>query len=405
MPNDALYDEIHKSVPNFESANEAIRYHAKRTNRNYESLKSSYLRWKSRKGHSIPPIVKKEDVKQIHQLTEDEAEFLANYRESRNVLTEECRNAGIDTKDVTHWWYKSKLVSAFVKPNKESKSLEDLKEELMRDMNKYSPKFTRLVRQKIKDPHCLVIDPADIHIGKLASSYETGEDYNNIVAVKRVKDCFEKILDFSQNFPLEKIVLIVGNDILHVDTPKRTTTSGTPQDTDGQWYDNFMIAQKLYVYLIEKLVAIADVHVIHNVSNHDYMTGWFLSQATQAWFRNSKNITFDCDMKHRKAYVYGENLIGTTHGDGAKNYDLPLILAQEFKKEWAITTHRYVYTGHVHHKQSKDYVGVTVESSRSVSGTDGWHHRNGYQHSKQAMEAYLHHKTDGQIARFTAISK
>jgi hypothetical protein len=166
-----------------------------------------------------------------------------------------------------------------------------------------------------------------------------------------------------------------------------------------------MIAQKLYVYLIEKLVAIADVHVIHNVSNHDYMTGWFLSQSTHAWFRNSKNITFDCDMRHRKAYVYGENLIGSTHGNGAKDSDLPLLLAQEFKKEWAMTTHRYIYTQHVHHKQAKEHIGVTVESSRSVSATDGWHHMNGYQHAAQAMEAYLHHKSDGQIARFTAISK
>jgi hypothetical protein len=297
------------------------------------------------------------------------------------------------------------MVSAFVKPKKGTKTLEDLKQELMRDMSKYSPKFTRIIRPKIKDPHCLVIDPADIHIGKLGSTYETGEDYNNIIAVKRVKECVDKILGFSQNFPIEKIVLIIGNDILHVDTPKRTTTGGTPQDTDGQWYDNFIIAQKLYVYLIERLVGIADVHVVHNVSNHDYMTGWFLSQATHAWFRNSKNITFDCDMRHRKAFVYGENLIGTSHGDGAKNSDLPLLLAQEFKKEWANTTHRYVYTHHIHHKQSKEHVGVTIESSRSVSGTDGWHHRNGYQHAAQAMEAYLHHKTDGQIARFTAIAR
>jgi hypothetical protein len=33
----------------------------------------------------------------------------------------------------------------------------------------------------------------------------------------------------------QKILFIGGNDILHVDTPKRTTTSGTSQDTDGMW--------------------------------------------------------------------------------------------------------------------------------------------------------------------------
>ena len=94
--------------------------------------------------------------------------------------------------------------------------------------------FPAIKRVKYKDSYCLVIDPADIHIGKLASAYETGEDYNNEIAVKRVNQGIEKILSYVQCFPLDKIVLIIGNDILHTDNAKRTTTSGTPQDTDGQ---------------------------------------------------------------------------------------------------------------------------------------------------------------------------
>jgi hypothetical protein len=44
--------------------------------------------------------------------------------------------------------------------------------------------------------------------------------------------------------------------------------------------------------------------------------------------------------------------------------DLPLLMAVEFSKEWASTKHRYIYTHHVHHKTSKDYAGITVESLR-----------------------------------------
>jgi hypothetical protein len=169
------------------------------------------------------------------------------------------------------------------------------------------------------------------------------------------------------------------------------------------WYTNFILAKQLYVDIIEKLVSVANVHVIHNVSNHDYMSGWYLAEAVKSWFRLSKNITFDTDMTHRKAYVYHSNLIGSTHGDGAKSQDLPLLLAQEFKIEWANTTHRYIYEHHVHHKKSKDYVGVTIESVRSASGADGWHSRNGYDHAPKAIEAFLHHKTNGQCARFSYI--
>jgi len=334
-----------------------------------------------------------------YRLTTEEETMLMNYRKQRDLLEEECVKAGIDKKDVRHYWYKSKMFSLFAKP--QQKTIQDLKDELIKGLDKHAPKYPTLKRKKITDNHLLVLDPADIHIGKLASDSETKDPYNNNIAVKRVNEGVDHILQRVQGFNIDKIVLIIGNDILHTDTTKRTTTSGTPQDTDGQWFDNFLIAKNLYVNIIEKLVTIADVHVVHNASNHDYMAGWYLAQTVEAWFKHAKNVSFDTSIAHRKAFVYHDNLIGSTHGDGAKNADLPLLMAQEFKKEWSNTKHRYIYTHHVHHKTSKDYIGITVESSRSASGTDSWHHRNGYQHASKAIEAYLHHPTFGQIARLT----
>ena len=83
------------------------------------------------------------------------------------------------------------------------------------------------------------------------------------------------ILEKSDSFNMNKIVFVAGNDILHIDTPKRTTTSGTPQDTDGMWYNNFLIAKKLYIEILDELIKIADVHVMYNPSNHDYTNGFF----------------------------------------------------------------------------------------------------------------------------------
>ena len=100
-------------------------------------------------------------------------------------------------------------------------------------------KYEKIRRQNYSLPCLLVIDPADIHVGKLASSFETGEDYNTQIAVQRVREGVDGILHKASGFNIEKIVFVAGNDILHIDTPKRTTTSGTPQDTDGMWYDNF----------------------------------------------------------------------------------------------------------------------------------------------------------------------
>lgn len=252
------------------------------------------------------------------------------------------------------------------------------------------------------ESYLLVLDPCDIHIGKLAQSFETGEEYNSQIAVTRVKEGVKGILDKTKGFKIDKILFVGGNDILHIDTPKRTTTSGTPQDTDGSWYSNFLIAKQLYIEVLLDLINVADVHFVFNPSNHDWMSGMFLADVIQTYFKDSPNITFDCDLNHRKYFRYYDNLIGTSHGDGAKQQDLPLLMAQE-SPFWSETKHRYFYTHHVHHKTSKDFIGVTVESLRSPSGTDGWHHRNGYTGAPKAVEGFLHSKKHGQIARITNI--
>ena len=336
-----------------------------------------------------------------YRLSKDEQEILFKYR----GLKAASEQAGVDIESVKHGWLKTKEASLFFKnplhKDDAKNKLEELCKRLIQDMQKFAPKYPTIKRDPGKKEYLLVIDPADIHIGKLADSFETGEDYNNQIAVKRVKEGVQGILNKAQGFPIDKILFIGGNDILHIDTPSRTTTAGTKQDTDGQWYSNFLIAKQLYVDILIQLISVADVHFTFNPSNHDYQTGFFLADVIKTYFGNNKNISFDCSISHRKGFRYGSNLIGTTHGDGAKTQDLPLLMAQEFPIEWSKTKHRYVYTHHVHHKTSKDFIGVTVESLRSPSGTDSWHHIKGYQHAPKAVEGFIHHKENGQVARLT----
>lgn len=318
------------------------------------------------------------------------------------VLAEECASAGIPLENVRHGWYKGKHWSIAFKPSDEGPTFEQMLKDHIEAVKEHTPNYPLLQRSSNGSGNLLVIDPADVHIGKLASSFETGEDYNNQIAVQRVLEGVQGILDKAEGFDIDQIIFVAGNDILHIDSPKRTTTSGTPQDTDGMWYDNFLIAKKLYIDVIDLLMQKADVHFMYNPSNHDYTHGFFLADAISNWYRNCENITFDVSIAHRKYYVYGDNLICTTHGDGAKWQDLGKLMAVECDKwEGGGKQRRYVYTHHVHHKIVKDDIGVTVESLRSPSGTDGWHHRNGYQHAPKAVEGFIHDKNHGQVARLT----
>lgn len=332
--------------------------------------------------------------------------YVGKIRNNQGVL-DACDNLGVDPTTAPMMWLKTKTESIrvtnplFIKA--EEKQFSDLTETLINDLQQYAPKFPKLKRIKNKDSYLLVIDPADIHIGKLCSAFESGEAYNNQIAVQRVLEGVKGILQKVSSFNIDKILFIGGNDILHIDSPLRTTTSGKPQDTDGMWHTNFLIAKQLYTDVLELLLGVADVHFTFNPSNHDYTNGFFLAQVIETYFKNCENITFDTTIAHRKGFQYYSNLIGTTHGDGAKQMDLPLLMAVEFPIEWSQTKHRYIYTHHVHHKTSKDYAGITIESLRSPSGTDSWHHRNGYQHAPKAVEAFLHCKINGQIARITHI--
>lgn len=318
------------------------------------------------------------------------------------ALAKEVKDVGIPLESVSHYWHKGKHFSVFSKTDKEPTYF-DIRDEIVESMKLSAPSYTVPVIQPQSDPHLLVVDPADIHIGKLARAIETGDEYNTKIAVDRVLEGLSGLLNKASGFNIDKVLLIIGNDILHTDNTKRTTTSGTPQDTDGMWYDNFKTAKDLYVKVIETLMFVAPVDVIHCPSNHDFTNGFFLADTLSSWFANCKSVTFNVGPSHRKYFTYGANLIGATHGDGAKENDLPLLMANEASKDWHDCTHRYVYTHHIHHKRSKEIGGVTIESLRSPSGTDSWHHRNGYQHNAKAVEAFIHHPKFGQVARLTHI--
>lgn len=319
--------------------------------------------------------------------------------EQLNLLQAECEAVGIPIEDVKHYWYKSDKFSVFAK-NK-IKSYEQVKDEIVKELESYSPVYPTIKREKSNTGHLLVIDPADIHVGKLSVASETGQTYNIEIAVKRVTDGIESLLNHSSGFEIDQILFIIGNDALHIDSPHRKTTAGTPQDTDGMWHTAFHAAKDMYVKGIETLMQIADVHVIYNPSNHDFTHGFFLADTLKSWFRLSKNVTFDSDIRHRKYYKYHSNMIETDHGDGCKLEDTPMLMATEQPIMWSECTFRYSYKHHIHHKKKfGDTIGVNIEVLRTPSVADGWHDRNGYVNIP-AIEAFVHSKENGRVASFT----
>lgn len=355
------------------------------------------------------------------------------YHEENSFAAQQSTRTGIPFNKVSHYWLKTKNedgddVSMFVKNHQDMIEYEELRDKLIEDLKQYAPTPTPIVRDKpAVNQHLLVIDPADIHIGKLAITEETGDNQYDIdIAMQRVIDGVDDILNKAKPFGIEHIVLVVGNDVLHIDTPRRTTTSGTPQDTDGQWWEMFIAARNLYVSIIDRAKQLANVTIVYCPSNHDYQMGFALTDSLYSWYRNDMNVivsNYGKSINHRKYIMYGTNLLGFTHGDGAKNKDLGALMQHEAREWWAESKYAYWYVHHMHHKYrtfnnvtvEKDHIGFTIiggygdvdrnntiiECVRSPSPADSWHSRNGYI-STQAIEGFIHHFENGQVARLTS---
>ena len=345
---------------------------------------------------------------EVEMVYENRAESTTNTN-GNTALDINLAERGIDKKDVVsvkHWQSASGEFRFSIVTKEDITANEtDILKTVSSFIENHSPHYPSIKRKIKLNNHLLVINPADIHIGKYANHLETGDGYNVEIACERVLEGLQGLIDKSKGFEVDRVLFCIGNDILHIDNVYNTTTAGTNQDVDGKWWEHFEIALALYVKCVEILREIAPVDVIHSMCNHDYQSGFHLAHALKSWFRNDSEVTFDISVAHRKYYKYGKNLIGLEHGDGAKMANLPLTMAQERPLLWSETTHRYWYLHHLHHKvkhkwlDAKDFIGVTVEYMRSPSGTDSWHSRKGYVGVPRAVEGFLHEKSSGQVAR------
>ena len=267
---------------------------------------------------------------EVEIINESRGKDLQNIN-GNTALDIHLQDRGIDKKNIVsvkHWQNMGgDLRFSIVTKEQYGAEQNDVLEDVKALIDNHAPTYPEIKR--VKGEHLLVINPADIHIGKLGVALETGDDYNTEIAYNRVLEGVTGLISKAQGFSIDKVLFCVGNDILHIDNVYNTTTAGTPQDADGKWWQHFEVALKLYVKCVEILRQVAPVDVVHSMSNHDYQSGFHLAHSLKSWFRKTKDVTFDISVAHRKYYKYGSNLIGLEHGDGAKMDKLPMLMAND----------------------------------------------------------------------------
>lgn len=273
-------------------------------------------------------------------------------------------------------------------------------EELKAKAAEELPKPNKMERPVVLGGLLLELTIADLHIGKLAWGRETGhESYDSKIADAMYRRAQNTILDRAKGFPLEKILLVIGNDLLNSDNAEGTTTKGTQVATDGRYHKSFYRARNLMIDSIEQLRKVAPVHVTIMPGNHDRLATFHLGDSLEMYFKRYDDVTVDNEPTARRYFQYGKVLVMFTHGDQGKRADYPLIMATERPDLWAATEFREIHTGHYHQTRTEENHGVRTRIIPSLSPPDEWHSSNGYVGNLRTAEGYVWSKTEGLITK------
>ena len=263
-----------------------------------------------------------------------------------------------------------------------------------------------------REDNLLEISIFDLHIGKLAWGGETFENYDVKIARKRFLGSIEKLLQNASGFNYERILFPVGNDFFNSDTMENTTTKGTPQDEDLRWQKTFDVGTRLLVDGINMLKQSGvPVDVVVVPGNHDFERSYYMGSYLSAWFKDDPTVCINNHASPRKYYIYGNTMLGLTHGSEEKEASLPMLMATDVdsKPHWTSTKFHEWHLGHIHRKRTVKYeinksrelnedLGVTIRYLSSLTGTEEWHHKKGYVGSTKAADGFVWNKEFGLVA-------
>lgn len=287
--------------------------------------------------------------------------------------------------------------------------------DLKADMEAHAPTYlTRVDNQSYGGSYLLEIDCFDHHFGMLAWGAENdGKPYDLEIATDLFRAAFARALALADVFPIEKILIPLGNDLLHFDggwgeaSSGGTTMAGTVLDVDTRFRKVYRQVRTLLVAAIEAATDIAPVDVVVVTGNHSGQSEFTLGDSLECWFSGNPDVHIDNGPAARKYYRFHKVLLGFTHGDKEKLTDLPMIMAQERPEDWALTTVREWHTGHRHRRKRttwqpiEDVHGVLVRELPSLIPPDAWHYLRGYVTSRKGFTCLLHSRDGGESGEFT----
>ena len=290
-------------------------------------------------------------------------------------------------------------VAEWVKESLDQKKAEEARRMALEALAAKLPRVAAVAAPKaVNDDLCNLYTFTDYHLGMLAWHKEGGEDWDLDIAERMLVRSLSAMI--AQSPKAHTAIINIQGDFLHTDglTPV-TPAHGHILDADTRYPK----IRQAAIRLIRQLVRMAlerhsAVHLIIAEGNHDESgSGWLADSFTVLYEEEPRVAVNDCALPFY-VFEWGKTMLGVHHGHKVKNEQLPLLFAAQFPEAWGRTKRREIHCGHRHHRDEKEYNGVTVVQHPTLAARDAYAARGGWI-ADRAAQSITYHREFGQVGR------
>jgi hypothetical protein len=299
----------------------------------------------------------------------------------------------------TYYNSEGKPSGQWVKASLSHEALVEAMKEAVEGFKEQIDPVSPIIAPAASDEHlCNLYTFTDYHLGMLAWHKEGGSDWNISIAEQTIIAALQQMIE--QSPKAHTAVINIQGDFLHTDgkTPV-TPASKHVLDADSR----FPKIRKSAIRVIRSMVAMSllrhqDVHLVIAEGNHDEESAGWLADLFSVHYEEEPRVTVNDSVLPFYVFEWGNTMLGIHHGHKVKNESLPLLFAAQFPQEWGRTTRREIHCGHRHHRDEKEYNGVTVVQHPTLAARDAYAARGGWIADRAAW-AITYHKRFGAVGR------
>jgi hypothetical protein len=299
----------------------------------------------------------------------------------------------------TYYNAEGKPAGQWVKASLSHEALVDAMREAVEGFKDEIPPVVSIVAPAASEEHlCNLYTFTDYHLGMLAWHQEGGSDWNISIAERTIIAALQQMIE--QSPKAHAAVINIQGDFLHTDgkTPV-TPASKHVLDADSR----FPKIRKSAIRVIRSMVAMSllrhqEVHLVIAEGNHDEESSGWLADLFSVHYEEEPRVTVNDSVLPFYVFEWGSTMLGIHHGHKVKNESLPLLFAAQFPQQWGRTTRREIHCGHRHHRDEKEYNGVTVVQHPTLAARDAYAARGGWIADRAAW-AITYHKKYGAVGR------